>query len=411
MSAKPVRWVLVVRFGSTAHRALYGRLSGSTLYSKDYIQLSRRPDFIDDLLAAFPGLQGDAASVPVTYSWPTGNAQGTIHKRSADRPHLAWTTNSPPPPWRMSENPTAFTVETVRGNPNHDDEGEAELEYDQLASSAFGQPFLIAVALEEEPATLHLRVTIAEPDPAYEWADLQNTPAEIQALAAATSPSSALAWRLFNNAEPKLYFDPDRKIDPWDDQAPASTTGEHGSASHGAIAATTLQSSGSDSDSTAESLDHSDAEVAEFDQKVTDGDYVVPDSTATVKTRGSAQRVFAQRVKDNYGWKCAITGIIKPEFLIASHIVPWSVDETIRLDPTNGICLSVLVDRAFEHGFLVIEDDLTLSVRWALVGDDEKLREQLVSIEGNKLNPPNASPPKVEYLKRRRVLQPPLPGE
>jgi hypothetical protein len=311
----------------------------------------------------------------------------------------------------MSENPTAFTVETVRGNPNHDDEGEAELEYDQLASSAFGQPFLIAVALEEEPATLHLRVTIAEPDPAYEWADLQNTPAEIQALAAATSPSSALAWRLFNNAEPKLYFDPDRKIDPWDDQAPASTTGEHGSASHGAIAATTLQSSGSDSDSTAESLDHSDAEVAEFDQKVTDGDYVVPDSTATVKTRGSAQRVFAQRVKDNYGWKCAITGIIKPEFLIASHIVPWSVDETIRLDPTNGICLSVLVDRAFEHGFLVIEDDLTLSVRWALVGDDEKLREQLVSIEGNKLNPPNASPPKVEYLKRRRVLQPPLPGE
>ena len=40
------------------------------------------------------------------------------------------------------------------------------------------------------------------------------------------------------------------------------------------------------------------------------------------------------------------------ELLIASHIVPWSVDETNRLNPTNGIALNPLHDKAFELGYL-----------------------------------------------------------
>jgi putative restriction endonuclease len=38
----------------------------------------------------------------------------------------------------------------------------------------------------------------------------------------------------------------------------------------------------------------------------------------------------------NYSTKCAITGIDIPE-LLASHIVPWSINENERLNPENGI--------------------------------------------------------------------------
>jgi predicted restriction endonuclease len=38
--------------------------------------------------------------------------------------------------------------------------------------------------------------------------------------------------------------------------------------------------------------------------------------------------------------------------LRASHIIPWSVSEARRLDPTNGICLNALHDAAFDAGLI-----------------------------------------------------------
>jgi hypothetical protein len=90
--------------------------------------------------------------------------------------------------------------------------------------------------------------------------------------------------------------------------------------------------------------------------------------------------------------------------LIASHIVPWSVDETIRLDPSNGICLSVLVDRAFEGAFLIIQDNLTVNVNWEKVDGDAELMSQLSCFDGMKLRSPKVHPPKISFLKRRREL-------
>ena len=102
--------------------------------------------------------------------------------------------------------------------------------------------------------------------------------------------------------------------------------------------------------------------------------------------------------------RCAITGIETSEFLVAAHIVPWSTDQSIRLDPSNGICLSLLVDRAFEKGYLIIEDDLTIRVDGDRLGDDDSLRSQLEPYSGRKLNAPVVGGPKIEYLQRRRAL-------
>lgn len=398
MTAKPVEWVLVVYYGPSAHRATYGRLPGKK-YTKDYIQLSRRRKFIDDLKTAFPSVE-DGPSISITYKWPTGAAEGKIFRQSADRPHLAWDTSKAPDPWRMLTHPTENTAQTIRGDPSRATQKAADEEYNQLITSGFGQPYLLAVKLKGEATTLHLRVHIEKPESPFEWADLHNAPAVIRELAASISKNSALAWRLFNEGE--LYFDPDRKGNPWvaggEPTTEALITPSGAAGKNQALAVY----SELDSDLLAEGLARSDEEVSEFKSRIESDNYEVPDATSTVKTRGSAQKAFADNVKKNYEGRCALSGVKTPAFLIASHIVPWSVDQTIRLDPSNGICLSVLIDRAFEKGFIVIQDDGTVTVDFEKIGDDTELRKQLEGYDGVKLSAPKAHPPKADYLKRRR---------
>ena len=64
------------------------------------------------------------------------------------------------------------------------------------------------------------------------------------------------------------------------------------------------------------------------------------------------QSFFRRMILASYDARCAITGISEPELLVASHIVPWSVDKAVRLDPRNGICLNALHDRAFDKGLI-----------------------------------------------------------
>jgi predicted restriction endonuclease len=102
--------------------------------------------------------------------------------------------------------------------------------------------------------------------------------------------------------------------------------------------------------------------------------------------------------------RCAVTGITTREFLVAAHIVPWSMDASIRLDPSNGICLSLIIDRAFEKGYLIIQDDYSIGVDLARVGTDEALRGSLQLYHGRTLSIPAQSPPKPSYLRRRREM-------
>lgn len=134
------------------------------------------------------------------------------------------------------------------------------------------------------------------------------------------------------------------------------------------------------------------------------GVYRVEDQTGTTKVRGSGQHIFSKAVKRNYGWECAVTGISTREFLVASHIVPWSDDVDIRTDPTNGICLSTFVDRAFDAGFLEIGPNGRTSVRWDRVKNDPILKAELRKIDGVEIAKPTAAPPDPAKLERRIEL-------
>ena len=78
-----------------------------------------------------------------------------------------------------------------------------------------------------------------------------------------------------------------------------------------------------------------------------------------VKTRVN-QNIFRQIVLANYSGKCAFSGIDIPDFLVASHIIPWSKNEKERLNPENGICLSSLYDKAFDKGLIGLKLDYSI---------------------------------------------------
>ncbi len=85
------------------------------------------------------------------------------------------------------------------------------------------------------------------------------------------------------------------------------------------------------------------------------------DKIRAVKTRVN-QSVFRQIVLVNYDTTCAISKISIPDLLVASHIIPWSINEDERLNPENGLCLSAIYDKAFDKGLIGIDTDLTLLI-------------------------------------------------
>lgn len=118
-----------------------------------------------------------------------------------------------------------------------------------------------------------------------------------------------------------------------------------------------------------------------------------------VKTRVN-QSVFRQIVLTNYTGKCAISGIDILELLIASHIVPWSINEKERLNPENGICLSVLYDKAFDKGFIGIstKHEVLLSKTLNESAGKDFYNRYFAHLKGFKIQLPERFLPKKELL-------------
>lgn len=79
------------------------------------------------------------------------------------------------------------------------------------------------------------------------------------------------------------------------------------------------------------------------------------DRDAIVRVRVN-QSFFRRRVLSAYGFRCCVTGLSVTKLLVASHIIPWAVDQRNRLNPRNGLCLNALHDRAFDCGLMWIEE-------------------------------------------------------
>lgn len=95
-----------------------------------------------------------------------------------------------------------------------------------------------------------------------------------------------------------------------------------------------------------------------------------------IAKRRVGQGVFRNLLLDRFGGACCMTGLTNVRLLIASHIVPWSESTPAqKLDPENGLLLTVSMDALFDKGLVSFSDNGSI-----LIGDD--LDDESIEILG-----------------------------
>lgn len=115
---------------------------------------------------------------------------------------------------------------------------------------------------------------------------------------------------------------------------------------------------------------------------------------ALVKVR-IGQSFFRASVLASYGFRCCISGLAVPELLNASHIVPWAKNAAQRTNPSNGLCLNAVLDRAYDRGLLTVLPDQTVQVSKTIKAqqDGEAVTSLLLQYEGAKMQTPHRFAP------------------
>lgn len=119
------------------------------------------------------------------------------------------------------------------------------------------------------------------------------------------------------------------------------------------------------------------------------------------------QSFFRSSILASYNNTCCITGIKKPELLIAGHIKSWSEDEKNRLNPRNGIAINALHDKAFEAGLLTITPDYKIKISQNLLKgkDANSIEEYFYKYDDKQIILPSKFLPDEEFLKHHNEFR------
>lgn len=119
----------------------------------------------------------------------------------------------------------------------------------------------------------------------------------------------------------------------------------------------------------------------------------------TVKARVN-QSFFRSAILSSFNLKCCITGLSIPDFLVASHIKPWSIDKVNRINPHNGLCLNSIHDKAFDKGFITITTDFKVKVSKYFndYSSDKSVNEFFIKYNNQEIAKPERFLPKPEFL-------------
>jgi len=120
---------------------------------------------------------------------------------------------------------------------------------------------------------------------------------------------------------------------------------------------------------------------------------------AIIKQRVN-QNFFRSTILSSYNLKCCITGLSITNFLVASHIVPWSKDDKNRLNPHNGLCLNCIHDKAFDKGLITITADykVKLSKYFDNFKNERPVTDFFLKYENNSIILPDKFSPSKEFL-------------
>lgn len=148
--------------------------------------------------------------------------------------------------------------------------------------------------------------------------------------------------------------------------------------------------------------------IAESDADDTTDMPEISDFTGETRTIVIQQRVkqqfFRRAVLSSYRGRCCISGLSDQRLLVASHIVPWRSDKSNRLNPSNGLCLSAIHDKAFDNGLISLSDDLRVLVSAELIKHGGEFVERVFApIIGQSIEMPERFLPDIAFIKKHRA--------
>lgn len=132
------------------------------------------------------------------------------------------------------------------------------------------------------------------------------------------------------------------------------------------------------------------------------GDYTGETRRVLAEQR-TKQNFFRRAVLASYRGRCCMSGLSEPRLLIASHIVPWSIDVANRLNPRNGLCLSALHDRAFDKGLIALSDNFEIIVSETLRRRNEAfVQAVMLPLHGQPIEMPERFAPEATFISWHR---------
>lgn len=190
MSPKEVEAVWCIPLTQANFRAPYGRLSGSTAFSKDFFQIPG-PAYDTTVRLLMEG--DDTTPSQIDYLWPNGSVTAPTGIRKAPnentRIQMSWPKDQAPAPWRVTPSPSVNTIETFPGDPGIFQQGlriqAAETAANKVwvdATAAGIDAWAVAVKLKGEKGKLHARMYLVDPPAGYEYADIKLLPPAVEKL-------------------------------------------------------------------------------------------------------------------------------------------------------------------------------------------------------------------------------------
>ena len=111
------------------------------------------------------------------------------------------------------------------------------------------------------------------------------------------------------------------------------------------------------------------------------------------------QQYFRNLLVKNYHGRCCMTGIGIDQLLVASHIKPWNVSDAVEKTAAgNGLLLNAFHDKAFDRGFITIDDDYRVHVSHSAVPHDEANDRWLYRFEGMRIELPETGRPSHRFI-------------
>jgi putative restriction endonuclease len=104
---------------------------------------------------------------------------------------------------------------------------------------------------------------------------------------------------------------------------------------------------------------------------------------STLKVR-IGQRDFSMNVRDNYGGSCCFPNchVKEPEFLVGAHIARWADAPHLRGLTSNGLCLCLFHDRAFELGYFTLSRESEILVQAEKIKESAWAKANLAPFQG-----------------------------